>query len=268
MDSKQDTRPQIKPPPEKSQPNKVAIKVPPKDQDLNDTTNPAQSSSEKLKNSFPIEELPQNPIKIMKTGDHIGFDKDLNCAKPSQRITQLNESRTIYIKSTGMGEVIKQNFKASYEERNTEEPVKSSEDLSRHSTIETATLSGRIDYHEAHSGGPQPCNSNIENQYFTENSVTEERRTESYSNDNNLKSVSPFENEGYLYGYCDKLLYPNDTRHLCVTTGGKEVMDLLGGLCIESKSTHEEKNLFSVPGDEGKVLLLSMLAYLVLNCSQ
>ncbi|CDP03168.1 unnamed protein product [Coffea canephora] len=65
------------------------------------------------------------------------------------------------------------------------------------------------------------------------------------------KSVKYCEEENFNSENSGMWIFPNDTKHLCITTAGKRVMNLLGTGATEAK-LHQKKNSSSSSGDTRK----------------
>uniref|UniRef100_A0A5B7AFK1 Uncharacterized protein n=1 Tax=Davidia involucrata TaxID=16924 RepID=A0A5B7AFK1_DAVIN len=243
----QDTRPHIKPPAVKSQSNRVGTESP-----LKGVTNPAQLSSVRLKNPFLTGELQQTRTNIMKRGSHIGFDRDSDGTKLPQHTSQLKESSTLHIQSKGTNSSLK-NKVIAHKDVDTKEERKSPENLMGTSATETATISGRMFDEHSSSSRHQPCDLFTDQQDSGSTSMGSGRQKKDSpeinvrgaSNDK-LKSVAYCEDAHNSFESSGAWIFPDDARRLCITTGGKQVMCLMGGCQVEAKS-HQGKESISVP---------------------
>ncbi|XP_028089029.1 uncharacterized protein LOC114289482 isoform X7 [Camellia sinensis] len=212
--AKQDTRPGIKPPLTKPQSSKVGSESP-EDLNLKEMTKQSKLTSGRLKNPFLTRELQQIQTYELKRKEHIGFDQD------STVQIQFKETESI----------------AKHE------PRKPQEDLVRMSAVEAATILGTM--REEHSEFHQPRNLlvNQEDSDGTSNN-SNEINIQGPSEDK-LKSTF-CENLHSFYVSSGAWVFPDHTRRLCITTGSKQLMDLVGGCGIE-EWTHKVKKSISLP---------------------
>ncbi|XP_059634826.1 uncharacterized protein LOC132277105 isoform X2 [Cornus florida] len=254
----QDMRPRTKSPATKSQLNKVGKEGPLKDQFLKDVRSSAQLSSGRLKNPFLTGELQQNLTNIARKGEYIGHDRYLGGTKSLLSARELKELSTTQIQSKDRSSTPKGKFKAVHEEMATKEERKSPVNMVRTFAADTATVSGRIynEHSSRHqnsdlftdlrdSGSPS---AGIRRQIHSK--VSHDINIRGASNDE-LKSVEYCGNDHYFFESSGAWIFADDTRHLCITTGGKRAMNLMGGCHVEAK-THQGKKSDYIPESIGK----------------
>lgn len=189
--------------------------------------------------------------KEMKRGKHAGFHEDFGDNKPSQVTRQVIKSNASKVQSKEADASIKSELKSDHKETKKERD-NSSEGLMRSSTSKTATVLGQKE--EETSGGLQPSYFDSEQTDSGGPSVIEGGGEETSSNNSseslvasNNKLNSIHEDEQYHYESSGVWIFPDDTRHLCITTGISEVMKLHNGCHAEGKKS------FSVPEKLEKV---------------
>ncbi|XP_030953092.1 uncharacterized protein LOC115976119 isoform X3 [Quercus lobata] len=248
----QDMRSPIKSPPTRSQSNKSRIEL--KSQHLNEgktqITKTEQSISGRVINLFLAEELQHTPTDIRKRGEQINLFGASDRSKLSQDTGQLEELNTQKFQILGTNSSLKNKFNVVHKEVAREEE-KSHQDLMRISTTETATVSWRI--LDEYSGG-HPLSLFTGKQDSCGNPVIEESRREiQFTNlqefniqgasTHKLESVHYCEDNHYLFKSSGAWIFPDEARRLCVTTGGKKVMDLMGGCSTKPKVHQGNVNL-------------------------
>ncbi|XP_050270234.1 uncharacterized protein LOC126714234 isoform X3 [Quercus robur] len=248
----QDMRSPIKSPPTRSQSNKSRIEL--KSQHLNEgktqITKTEQSISGRVINLFLAEELQHTPTDIRKRGEQINLFGASDRSKLSQDTGQLEELNTEKFQILGTNSSLKNKFNVVQKEVAREEE-KSHQDLMRISTTETATVSWRI--LDEYSGG-HPLSLFTGKQDSCGNPVIEESRREiQFTNlqefniqgasTHKLESVHYCEDNHYLFKSSGAWIFPDEARRLCVTTGGKKVMDLMGGCSTKPKVHQGNVNL-------------------------
>ncbi|GMP59556.1 hypothetical protein CsSME_00022795 [Camellia sinensis var. sinensis] len=209
-----DTRPGIKPPLTKPQSSKVGSESP-EDLNLKEMTKQSKLTSGRLKNPFLTRELQQIQTYELKRKEHIGFDQD------STVQIQFKETESI----------------AKHE------PRKPQEDLVRMSAVEAATILGTM--REEHSEFHQP-----------RNLLVNQKDSDGTSNNSNEINIQGPSEDKLKSTFCENLhsfyvssgawVFPDHTRRLCITTGSKQLMDLVGGCGIE-EWTHKVKKSISLP---------------------
>nr|XP_023914093.1 uncharacterized protein LOC112025649 isoform X4 [Quercus suber] len=248
----QDMRSPIKSPPTRSQTSKSRIEL--KSQHLNEgktqITKTEQSISGRVINLFLAEELQHTPTDIRKRGEQINLLGASDRSKLSQDTGQLEELNTKKFQILGTKSSLKNKFHVVHKEVSREEE-KSHQDLMRISTSETATVSWRI--LDEYSGG-HPLSLFTGKQDSCGNPVIEESRREiQFTNlqefniqgasTHKLESVHYCEDNHYLFKNSGAWIFPDEARQLCVTTGGKKVMDLMGGCSTKPKVHQGNVNL-------------------------
>ncbi|XP_075670121.1 uncharacterized protein LOC142639843 isoform X6 [Castanea sativa] len=195
-------------------------------------------------------ELQHTPTDIRKRGEQTNLLDASNRSKLSQDTGQLEELNTKKFQILGTNSILKNKFNAVHKEVARVEE-KSHEDLMRISTSETATVSGRI--LDENSGG-HPHNLLTGMQDSCGNPVIEESRGEiqfkkfqevniQAASNHKLESLHYCEDNHYLLESSGAWIFPDEARRLCVTTGGKKVMDLMGGCSTKPKVHQGNVNL-------------------------
>nr|XP_023914091.1 uncharacterized protein LOC112025649 isoform X2 [Quercus suber] len=195
-------------------------------------------------------ELQHTPTDIRKRGEQINLLGASDRSKLSQDTGQLEELNTKKFQILGTKSSLKNKFHVVHKEVSREEE-KSHQDLMRISTSETATVSWRI--LDEYSGG-HPLSLFTGKQDSCGNPVIEESRREiQFTNlqefniqgasTHKLESVHYCEDNHYLFKNSGAWIFPDEARQLCVTTGGKKVMDLMGGCSTKPKVHQGNVNL-------------------------
>ncbi|KAL4652575.1 hypothetical protein ACB092_01G242200 [Castanea dentata] len=195
-------------------------------------------------------ELQHTPTGIRKRGEQTNLLDASNRSKLSQDTGQLEELNTKKFQILGTNSILKNKFNAVHKEVARVEE-KSHEDLMRISTSETATVSGRI--LDENSGG-HPRNLLTGMQDSCGNPVIEKSRGEiqfkkfqevniQAASNHKLESLHYCEDNHYLFESSGAWIFPDEARRLCVTTGGKKVMDLMGGCSTKPKVHQGNVNL-------------------------
>ncbi|KAK9275503.1 hypothetical protein L1049_022770 [Liquidambar formosana] len=229
----------IKPSMIKSQSSKIGMETPLKNPQFKEfemeNTRPAQSMSGR---SILTGKLQQAPTYNRKRKELIGSDKPIDGTKSSQDTERLKGSSETRIPSVSTNSSLMNKFKGVHKEVDTNKERRPPEDLMRTSTVETATVSGQmLDEHlgrhqhsnlityERDSCGPYVMEGDEREIHSKDSYVTTIRRA---SNDK-LKSVAYSEDRCSSFESSGTWIFPVEGRPLCVTTGGKQVMDLIGG---------------------------------------
>lgn len=220
----------IKSPPTRSQSSKSRIGL--KSQNLNEGTTQItkneQSTSGRVINIFLAEELQHIPTDIRKRGEQINLPDASDSSKLSQDTGQLEELNTKKFQILGTNSSLKNKFNVVHKEVAREEE-KSHQDLMRISTSETATVSGRI-LDEYSGGHPRSL-------------FTGKQDNVQAASKYKLESLHYCEDNHYLFESSGAWIFPDEARWLCVTTGGKKVMDLMGGCSTKPKVHQGNVNL-------------------------
>ncbi|KAK4602651.1 hypothetical protein RGQ29_011605 [Quercus rubra] len=192
-------------------------------------------------------ELQHTPTDIRKRGEQINL---LGASDRSQDTGQVEELNAKKFWILGTNSSLKNKFNVVHKEVAREEE-KSHQNLMRISTSETATVSWRI--LDEYSGG-HPLSLFTGKQDSCGNPVIEESRREiQFTNlqefniqgasTHKLESVHYCEDNHYLFKSSGAWIFPDEARRLCVTTGGKKVMDLMGGCSTKPKVHQGNVNL-------------------------
>ena len=154
---------------------------------------------------------------------------------------------------------MKNRFKVKQKESDEKEEKKYSEDFRRASTIEKAAFSRRM---------LVSWNLFSKKQHSSRSLVTKEggeeifqkvpREAERTSNDK-LKSMAIWSHEPCSIGSSGLWIFVGEAKCLCITTGGKQIMDLMGGFWDET-NTHQKKLSACEPKNTGEVCKISHIA--------
>ena len=191
--------------------------------------------------------MQHTPTDIRKRGEQINL---LGASDRSQDTGQVEELNAKKFRILGTNSSLKNKFNVVHKEV-AREKEKSHQNLMRISTSETATVSWRI--LDEYSGG-HPLSLFTGKQDSCGNPVIEESRREiQFTNlqefniqgasTHKLESVHYCEDNHYLFKSSGAWIFPDEARRLCVTTGGKKVMDLMGGCSTKPKVHQGNVNL-------------------------
>ena len=245
----------IKPSPTQSQSSECGIVSHSKSQHLNEgntqITKPVQSISERVIGLFLAEELQQGPTFTRKRGEKVNSLGALDGSKSSGDTGKLEELNTKKFQIRGTNSNPRDKFNVVHKEVDREEE-KSPQDLMRLSTFETPTVSGRM--LDEYSGRHPHCNLFPDKQDSCSNPViVESRRGIQFKNVQEInvggaschqfESIDGFEAKCSLFESSGAWIFPDEARHFCVTTGGKKVMDLMGGSSTKPKVQEGKLNL-------------------------
>lgn len=195
-------------------------------------------------------ELQHTPTDIRKRGEQINLLGASDRSKLSQDTGQLEELNTKKFQILGTNSSLKNKFHVVHKEV-TREEEKSHQDLMRISTSETATVSWRIldEYSGGHplslfTGKQDSCGNPVIEESIREIQFTnlQEFNIQGAST-HKLESVHYCEDNHYLFKTSGAWIFPDEARRLCVTTGGKKVMDLMGGCSTKPKVHQGNVNL-------------------------
>jgi hypothetical protein len=200
---------------------------------------------------FLAEELQQGPTFTRKRGEKINSLGALDGSKSSGDTGKLEELNTKKFQIRGTNSNPRDKFNVVHKEVNREEE-KSHQDLMRLSTFETPTVSGRM--LDEYSGRHPPCNLFPDKQDSCGNPViVESRRGIQFKNVQEInaggaschkfESIDGFEAKCSLFESSGAWIFPDEARHFCVTTGGKKVMDMMGGSSTKPKVQEGKLNL-------------------------
>ncbi|OMO67308.1 hypothetical protein CCACVL1_20623 [Corchorus capsularis] len=141
---------------------------------------------------------------------------------------------------------LKNRFILKQKESDMKEEKKYSEDFRRASTMEKAAFSRKM--LDKHSKSNQSWNSFSKKQHSSKILVTQDGGEETFHKDppkadgisnGKLKSAATWSN-----GHCSNRssglwIFPGETNCLCITAGGKKIMDLMGGFWDETNTTNQ-----------------------------
>ncbi|GMY36293.1 hypothetical protein FCV25MIE_31535 [Fagus crenata] len=254
----QDMRSPIKSPPTElqSSESRIELKIQHLSEGKSQITKTEQSISGRVINPFLAEELKHGPTYITKIGEQINLLGASDRSKLSQDTGQYKELNAKKFQIKGTNSSLENKFNVVHKEVAREEE-KSHQDLTRISTSETATVSERMldDY----SGRHPPGNLFTGKQDSCGNpGIEESRRGIQLKNlqeinvqgasTHKLEAVDYYEENHYLFESSGAWIFPDEARRLCVTTGGKRVMDLMEGCSIKPK-VHQGKLNISMRED-------------------
>ncbi|XP_031252353.1 uncharacterized protein LOC116110277 [Pistacia vera] len=234
----QDMRPHEKSPPLKSQSSRIeteAQKTSILDEVKTDKVKPTQPISVgRLKNPFLAGALQEASTYTRKGGDEHGPFRAFSEAKTYQdiRLLELSEADVKNKRKTG-----NMKNKLTDKEAELKERKNSSGDLMRASTGKAATVSGRL--LDEHTGGQQSGKLFMNNQHSAGKSSMKESGKGVYPEylekedwkDKHYSSICP-----------GTWIFPVESRSLCITTGSKHLMDLMGNCHTKAKIHEEEKS--------------------------
>ncbi|KAL3535622.1 hypothetical protein ACH5RR_004083 [Cinchona calisaya] len=232
--AKQGVKAAVEVPIDGSEPKKVQKGDHQKDSDPKDVIAPVEPSSGRVKNPFVAGDLKPALETSSRRGVNIGSAKSAvdsisNEERKSSEQLSLAAIRSVE-KALG-----------------TREWMESPEKLERSSTTEQATTSGRMHgeqpkrvysfklFSEKRSfGGPSYVGGK-----GRDDSSKIDIQVASYDKS---KSLEYSEEEHFYSENSGMWIFPNNTKHLCITTAGKRVMNLLGNVPTEAKSNKNKKS--------------------------
>ncbi|KAF8393529.1 hypothetical protein HHK36_021773 [Tetracentron sinense] len=258
----QGLRPRLNLPTTTSESGKIGIEGSSKGPSLKEAstekTKPTQQISGRGENYFltgRLWESQQTPTYIRKNGDRIGFDRASDRMLSSQSTRNLEECGAKLTQPKEANPIVENKFKLVHKEEIKNEEKTSPEDLVRLSTAEAATASTRMP--DGHAGTDQLCSSFTHQQDSVGILILEESGSRTCAKDShkinireatneNQKFVAYSEDEHCPFEILGSGIFPDGTRHLCITTGGKQARDLVGGCGIYAES-HQRKMSLSGP---------------------
>lgn len=267
-------RSSIKPPPTQSQSSKCEIESHLKSQHLNEGKTKIQYQEESLI-FFLAEELQHGPTFIRKIGEKINSLGALDGSKLSQDTGKLEELNTKKFQMKGTNSNLTDKFNVAHKEVDREEE-KSHQDLMRLTTFETPTVSGRM--LDVYSGRQPPCNLFPDKQDSCGNPViVESRRGIQLKNLQEInvggaschkfESLDCCEAKHSSFESSGAWIFPDEARRFCVTTGGKKVMDLIGGSSIKPQVQEGKLNLSMQENmEEVSQFSSKLFGFLLLRC--
>ncbi|XP_059432604.1 uncharacterized protein LOC132165914 isoform X3 [Corylus avellana] len=196
-------------------------------------------------------ELQQGPTFTRKRGEKINSLGALDESKSSGDTGKVEELITKKFQIKGTNSNPRDKFNVVHKEVAREEE-KSHQDLMRLSPSETPTVSGRM--LDEYSGTHPPCNLFPDKQDSCGNSViVESRRGIQFKNVQEInvggaschkfESIDCCEAKHSSFESSGAWIFPDEARHFCVTTGGKKVMDLMGGSSTKPNVQEGKLNL-------------------------
>lgn len=246
----QDSKSHIKPPITKSQSYQNGMESPLQNEHLKEAetenTEPLQSNSGRVVDTTTVGDLQQAPVYIRKKKLLVGFYRDLDKMKSYQDNERLKESSEPHIQSKIMSSSAKNNHKVEHKEVDTREE-RSLEDSIKTSTIEIPSVSGQVS--DDNFIIRNSCNLFMNQQDSGGTSIILGREKEIHSIDSHainirsalhdrLQSVLCSEDEHNFFKTSGTWIFPDEAISSCITTCGKQAMDLIGGCSFEAK-THQ-----------------------------
>lgn len=234
LDLNQDTRPHMKPPPAKSQSSKVAIEAALKslssDEVKTQKIKPTQSMPTRIRNPFLTEELQQ--ATYTQRGEQTGPVRAFKEAMTSESTREFGLSEDVKAE----GATADSKNKLMLKQVKIKEEKNSSEDLMRGYTCNAATVSGKM--LDEHIGRQQPGKLLVNKLYpGGRSSIKESAKVmhPEYSEEvdnkgtstNKQRSKENLKNKHYSFRCPGTWIFPVESRHPCITTCGKEMMDLM-----------------------------------------
>ncbi|XP_022751737.1 uncharacterized protein LOC111300365 isoform X2 [Durio zibethinus] len=256
LDLCQDVKPSIKPPP---QIKNIGMDSFLANSHLNEVETDKIIPSKVTLGRINTKEFEQTKISIREKVQTIGFVNPIYGAASSKETEQWKESTVACIQTERKILDLKNRFKVKQKESDEKEEKKYSEDFRRASTIEKAAFSHRM--LDKHPKGNQSWNLFSKRQHSRTSLVTKEsgdkifqrdtREAERTSNEK-LKTMAIFCGDHCSFGSSDLWIFPGEAKCLCITTGGKQIMDLMGGFWDET-NTHQRKLSARDPKNPGEV---------------
>ncbi|XP_027175780.1 uncharacterized protein LOC113775204 isoform X2 [Coffea eugenioides] len=238
-----DVKSSVKAPTVRSEPKKVGKGGHLKDCGPKDVTEPTETSSGRNNNPFVAGDMKPTLATSDEREEPFGSGK-CSVSNIWSKVIETSERELVA------------NIRPVEKEMSTIEWTESCAQLERSSTTEKASTSGRM--HTDHSERAFSFRLSAEKQHSSATSYAEGKgRTDSTKTDflvasiKKSKSVKYCEEENFNSENSGMWIFPNDTKHLCITTAGKRVMNLLGTGATEAK-LHQKKNSSSSSGDTRK----------------
>ncbi|XVF88751.1 hypothetical protein PTKIN_Ptkin19aG0076600 [Pterospermum kingtungense] len=237
----QDVKPSVKPPPQmkKSGMDSFLSNSHQNEVETEKTTPPKVTLRR-----FNTKEFEQTKTSIKEKVQTIGFAKPTYGAASSKETEQLEGSTAACIQEERKILDLKNRFKVKQKESDEiyeKEKKKCSEDFRRATTTEKKFFS--------------------KNQHSRRCLVTKGGGEEIFPKDpqegernsiRKLKSMATWSNDHCSIGGSDLWIFPGEAKCLCITTGGKQVMDLMGGFWGE-RNPHQRELSASDPKNTGEV---------------
>nr|XP_027067947.1 uncharacterized protein LOC113693599 isoform X4 [Coffea arabica] len=240
---KQDVKSSVKAPTVRSEPKNVGKGGHLKDCGPKDVTEPTETTSGRNNNPFVAGDMKPTLATSDEREEPFGSGKS-SVSNIWSKVIETSERELVAA------------IRPVEKEMSTIEWMESCAQLERSSTTEKASTSGRM--HTDHSERAFSFRLSAEKQHSSATSYAEGKgRTDSTKTDflvasiKKSKSVKYCEEENFNSENSGMWIFPNDTKHLCITTAGKRVMNLLGTGATEAK-LHQKKNSSSSSGDTRK----------------
>ncbi|KAK3210510.1 hypothetical protein Dsin_015216 [Dipteronia sinensis] len=256
----QDTKP-MKPPPAKFQSSKIGAEAPLKSSITNEIKTeeikPTHSMSGRVNSLFSAGESQQASTSTGKEEDQLGSVRTFIEATTSQETTRQFESTVADTKTEGVTADSKN--KLQQKEVDSKKEKNPSEDLMRASAGKAATVSGRT--LPEHIGRQQPGRL-FGNKRHSGGKLSEKESGEGINPEllqeadkrkaliDKMKFIENWKDKHLSFEFPGTWIFPVESRHLCLTTGSKETMDLFGHCHAEAATHLGEKS--SAPVDVGK----------------
>ncbi|XWS26703.1 hypothetical protein CRYUN_Cryun26dG0053100 [Craigia yunnanensis] len=252
----QDVKSSIKPPP---QTKKIGMDSFLANSHLNEVETEKIIPSKVTLGRTNTKEFEQTKISTREKVQTIGFVKPTYGDASSKETEQLKESTAACIQTERKNLDLKNRFKVKQKESDKNEEKKYSEDFRRASTIERAAFSRRM--LDKHSKGNQSWNLFSKKQYSSRSLVTKEGGEEIFQKDpqeadrtsnEKLTSMAIWSDDHRSIGSSGLWIFPGEAKCLCITTGGKQIMDLMGGFWDET-NTHQKNLSACDPKNTGEI---------------
>ncbi|XWS17399.1 hypothetical protein CRYUN_Cryun33cG0064000 [Craigia yunnanensis] len=252
----QDVKPSIKPPPQEKN---IGMDSFLENSHLNEVESEKIIPPEVTLGRTDTKEFEQTKISTREKVQPLGFVKPIYGTASSKETEQLKESTAARIQTERKNLDLKNRSKVKQKESDEKEEKKYSEDFRRASTIEKAAFSRRM--LDKHSKGNLSWNLFSKKQHSSRSLVTKEggeeifqkdqREAERISNDK-LKSMAIWSHEHCSIGSSGLWIFPGEAKCLCISTGGKQIMGLMGGFW-DKTNTHPRKLSACDPKSTGEV---------------
>ncbi|XVE54096.1 hypothetical protein DITRI_Ditri03aG0054200 [Diplodiscus trichospermus] len=247
----QDVKPSIKPPP---QTEKIGMDFLLANSHLNEVETEKITPSKVTLGRINTNEFEQTKISIReKVQTTYG-------AASSKETEQLKESTAANVQIERKVLDLKNRFRQT--ENDEREEKKYSKDFRRTLAIEQAAFSRRM--LDKHSKDNQSWNLSSKKQHFSRSLVTKDGSEEIFEKDlqeaqrtsnEKLKSMAVWRDDHCSTGSSGLWIFPGESKCLCITTGSKQISDIMGGFCDET-NTHQRKFSACQPKIQERLILM------------
>ncbi|XVF35013.1 hypothetical protein REPUB_Repub18cG0108400 [Reevesia pubescens] len=256
----QDVKPSsTKPPPKASHTRKIGVDSFLTNSPLNEVETEKITPPKVTSATSNTKEFEQTKISIREKVQAIVFVEPIYGAASSKETKQLKESTAACTQTERKSLDMKNRFQVKQKESDVKEEKKYTEDFKRALTIEKTAFSRRM--LDKHAESNQSWNLFSKKQHSGRKLVTKEdgeeifqtdpREAERTSNEK-LKSVALWNHDHCSIGSSGLWIFPGEEKFICITTGGKQIMDLMGGFWVET-NTHHRKLSACDPESTGEV---------------